>query len=102
MRCAKTGLVFVAGTFLRIPFSDRKYLTNFIRESGGVTIEFMSELLRRKTVKVAVSEIKNFEQSKSLRLIEKPSELTVTSSTQTLTSTILDNKFQTLASNYHL
>lgn len=87
---AETGVLLVAGTLLRIPFSDRKYFSNLIKGSGGVTIEYVTELLKTKKVQISISEIKNFAQSKNRYLIDKPSELKVTLPTQNLTFKILD------------
>jgi hypothetical protein len=87
---AETGALFVAGTLLRIPFSDRKYLSTVVKESGAVTIEYFSELLIRKTISLTTSEITDFKQSSSRHLIDKPSELTVTVSNQTMKFKILD------------
>lgn len=87
---AETGVLFVAGTLLRIPFSDRKYFSTFVKESGAVTIEYVSELLKRKTISLTTSEITDLTQSTSRHLIDKPSELTVTLSNQILKFKILD------------
>ena len=87
---ADTGVLFVAGTLLRIPFSDRKYLSSFVKESGAVTIEYFSELLIRKAIRLTTSEITAIKQSSSRQLIDKPSELTVTTSNQTIKFRILD------------
>ncbi|MFC0773263.1 hypothetical protein [Terrimonas alba] len=93
---AEIGVLFVAGTFLRIPFSDRKYFSNLIRESGVVTIEYVTELLKRRTVQIIISEVKDFRQSKSRHLIDKLSELTVTLPTEILTFKILDKNEEAL------
>jgi hypothetical protein len=87
---AETGVLFVAGSLLRIPFSDRKYFSTLVKESGAVTIEYFSELLKRKTINLTTSEITDFTQSTSRHLIDKPSELTVTISNQLLKFKILD------------
>ena len=87
---AETGVLFVAGTLLRIPFSDRKYLSTVVKESGAVTIEYFSELLKRKTISLTTSEITDFTQSTSRNLINKPSELTVTRANQIFKFKILD------------
>ena len=87
---AETGVLFVAGALLRIPFSDRKYFSTVVKESGAVTIEYFSELLKRKTISLTTSEITDFTQSTSRHLIDKPSELTVTLSNQILKFKILD------------
>jgi hypothetical protein len=87
---AETCVVFVAGSLLRIPFSDRKYFSNVIKESGAVTIEYFSELLKQKSITLTNSEITNFVQSPSQNFIDKPSELTVTVSNQILKFKILD------------
>lgn len=87
---AQTGVLFVAGSLLRIPFSDRKYFSNLVKETGAVTIEYFSELLRRKTINLTTSEITDFTQSTSRHLIDKPSELTVTMANQILKFKILD------------
>ncbi len=86
----ETGVLFVAGTFLRMPFSDRKYFSNLIKELGVVTVEYVTELLKHKTVQIKISEVKDFTQTKNRHLIDKPSELTVTLSTQSLIFKILD------------
>src|SRR5215813_4865427 len=41
---AETGVVAIAGTLLRIPFSDKKYFSKLIKEQGFVIIEYMTEL----------------------------------------------------------
>lgn len=87
---AGTGVLLVAGTLLRIPFSDRKYFSTVVKESGAVTIEYFSELLKRKTIRLATSEITDFTQSPGRHLIDKPSELKVTRANQTLKFKILD------------
>jgi len=87
---AEMGVLFVAGTLLRIPFSDRKYFSAFVKEAGGVKIEYFSELLIHKTISLTTSEITNFTQSTTRSLIEKPSELIVTTSKETLKFKILD------------
>ena len=87
---AETGVLFVVGTLLRIPFSDRKYLSTVVKESGVVTIEYFSELLIRKTISLTTSEITGFTQSTSRHLIDKPSELIVTVANQSLKFKILD------------
>lgn len=87
---AEIGVLLIAGTFLRIPFSDRKYFSKFIKESGKVTIEYVTELLKVKTVQISISEIKDFKQPKSRNLIDMPSELRVTLPTQSLIFKILD------------
>ncbi len=87
---AETGVLFVAGSLLRIPFSDRKYLSAVVKESGAVTIEYFSELLKRKTISLTTSDITGFTQSSSRKLIDKPSELTVIVSNETLKFKILD------------
>ncbi|NTS40909.1 hypothetical protein HRG84_08315 [Flavisolibacter sp. BT320] len=87
---AMNGVVFVAGSLLRIPFSDKKYFSTYIKESGAVTIEYFSELLKRKTINLTTSEITDFTQSTSQNLIDKPSELTVTIANQILKFKILD------------
>ena len=87
---AETGVLFIAGTFLRIPFSNRKYFATVIKDKGLVTIEFVTELLKRKTIQIAISEIKDISQSKSRSLINKPSELTLTLSNHALKFNILD------------
>ena len=85
---AGTGVLFVAGNFLGIPFSDRKYFSGLVKESGVLTIEYVSELLKRKTIKIALSEVTDFSQSKS--------SLTVTLPNETLTFKILDRNVETL------
>ena len=87
---AQSGVLFIAGSLLRIPFSDRKYLSKVVKKSGTVTIEYFSELLKRKTVSLTTSDITDFTQSTSRRLIGKPRELVVTLSNQTLEFKILD------------
>lgn len=87
---AETGVLFVAGTFLRLPFSDIKYFSSLIKGSGVVKIEYVTELLKRKTIQIEVSDVKDFKQSTSRHLIDKPSELTVTLSTKSLIFKILD------------
>lgn len=87
---AQTGILFVAGSLLRVPFSDRKYLSTVGEKSGAVTIEYFSELLRRKTISLTTSDITDFTQSTSRHLIDKPGELTVTAAKQTLKFKILD------------
>lgn len=87
---AETGILFIAGTLLRIPFSDRKYFSTFVKESGAMTIEYFSELLIRKTISLTTSEITYFTQSTTRSLIDKPSELTVTTTNETLKFKILD------------
>ena len=87
---AETGVLFVAGSLLRMPFSDRKYLSAVVKESGAVTIEYFSELLKRKTISLTTSDITGFTQSSSRKLLDKPSELTVTVSNETLKFKILD------------
>ena len=93
---AETGILFVAGTLLRIPFSDRKYFSTVVKESGAVTIEYFSELLKRKTISLTASEIADFTQSPSLHLIDKPSELKVTTANQILKFKILDKTTQVI------
>lgn len=88
---AQTGLLFIAGSLLRVPFSDRKYLSTVVEKSGTVTIEYFSELLKRKTISLATADITDFTQSTSRRLIDKPEELSVTASNQTLKFKILDD-----------
>ena len=90
---AKTGVLIVGGSLLRIPFSDRKYFSSLARESGVLTITYVSELLKRKVIKIDISEIKGLTQSKSDRLIDKPSELLVTLPNQTLSFKILEKNF---------
>ncbi len=87
---ADTAVLFVAGTILRTPFSDRKYFTDIIKEPGIITIKYVTELLRSKSVQIIVSEIKELKQSKSKNLIDKPSELTVLLLTHSLTFKILN------------
>jgi len=89
---AETGVLFVAGSFLRIPFSDRKYFSTVVKESGAVTIEYFSELLKRNTIHLTISEITDFTQSTSRHLKDKPSELTVTTAKQIWKFKILDKK----------
>jgi hypothetical protein len=55
-----------------------------------LTIEYFSELLKRKTISLTTSEITDFTQSISRHLIDKPSELTVTIADQILKFKILD------------
>jgi hypothetical protein len=87
---AETGVLFVAGTLLRIPFSDKKYFSTVVKESGAVTIEYFSELLKRNTISLLTSEITAFTQSSCRNIFDKPSELTVSVSNQTLKFKILD------------
>lgn len=87
---AQSGVLFIAGSLLRIPFSDRKYFSTVVKNSGMITIEYFSELLKRKTISLTSSDITNFTQSTSRRLIDKPRELVVTLSNQTLEFKILD------------
>ena len=87
---AEAGVLFVAGTLLRIPFSGRKYLSTVVKASGAVTIEYFSELLKRKTISLTTSDITEFAQSTSRHLIDKPSELVVIASNQILNFKILD------------
>lgn len=89
---AQSGVLFIAGSLLRIPFSDRKYLSTVVKNSGTVTIEYFSELLKRKTISLTTADITDITQSTSRRLIDKPSELVVTLSNQTLEFKILDKK----------
>jgi len=86
----ETAVFLVAGSLLRVPFSDRKYFLTLTIESGVISIEYFTELLNRKVIKLTNSEILRFEQSVSQKFIEKPSELVVTSETQNLTFQILD------------
>jgi hypothetical protein len=37
---AETGVLFVAGSLLRIPFSNRKYFSAIVKNSGAVRIEY--------------------------------------------------------------
>lgn len=87
---AETGVLFVAGSLLRIPFSDRKYFSTLVKESGVVTIEYFSELLKRKTINLTISEITGLTQSVGRNLIDKPSELTLSISNQHIRFKILD------------
>ncbi len=87
---AETGVLFVAGTLLRIPFSDKRYFSTVVKESGTVVIEYYSELLRRKTIFLTTSEITDCTQSTSRHLIDKPSELTLTIPGQVLKFMILE------------
>ena len=87
---AQSGVLFIAGSLLRIPFSDRKYLSTVVKNSGTITIEYFSELLKRKTISLTPSDITDFTQSTSRRLFDKPRELVVTLSNQKLEFKILD------------
>ncbi|TWI77975.1 hypothetical protein IQ13_4218 [Lacibacter cauensis] len=87
---AETAALFVAGTLLRLPFSQRKYFSTVVKESGAVTIEYFSELLIRKTIRLTTSEITDFKQLVSRHLIDKPSEMTVTIVNQTMKFILLD------------
>lgn len=89
---AETGVLFMAGAFFRIPFSKKKYLANLLKESEAVTVEYVTELLRLRTIRIASSEITDFNQSKSIRLIDKPSGLTINLLEETLTFEILDKR----------
>lgn len=87
---AETGVLFVAGSLLRTPFSGRKYFLNLVNKPGIVTVEYYTELLQRKTVSLSTTEITEFMQSASRRLIDKTSELRVTIADETLEFIILD------------
>lgn len=87
---AKVGVLLVIGTLLRIPFSGKKYFSNIKKESGQVTLEYLSELLRRKRITLATSEIRQVSQSKIKNLFDKPSTLSVALQDQTLKFMVLD------------
>ena len=91
---AEAGVLCVAGTLLRLPFSDKKYFSTLVKDSGVVRIEYFSELIKRKTISLKTSEIIDLTQNKTTHLIDKPSELTVTLSNQVLTFKILDKTTQ--------
>ena len=87
---ADIAVLFVTGTILRTLFSDRKYFSDIIKKPGVITVKYVTELLRSKSVQIVVSEIKDLKQSKSKNLIDKPSELIVSLPTKSLTFKILD------------
>ena len=93
---AETGVVAIAGTLLRIPFSDKKYFSKLIKEQGFVIIEYMTELSKRKHVELTISEIKDFSQSRNRYLIDLPSELIATLPDRTLIFSVLDKKREVL------
>ena len=89
---AQTGVVLTCGSYLGIFSSRRKYYLNLVKETGSITIEYFTQILKRKVVKIDITEIKEFSQSRSKRIIDQPSELEVTLDSQTLTFTILDKQ----------
>jgi hypothetical protein len=89
---AEAGVLLIAGTLLRLPFSDRKYFSAIIKESGAVTIEYFSELLKRKTVHLTTSEITDFTRSTGRRLVDKPAQLNMFIANQTILTFIILEK----------
>lgn len=87
---AELTVLLVAGTLLRIPFSEKKYFSSLAKETGTVTIEYFSELLQRKTIILTRAEITSFEQSTSSRFLDKPSGLTVSIPQEVLEFTLLN------------
>jgi hypothetical protein len=87
---AETGALFAVGPLINVPFSNRKYFSALIKNSDIVTIEYISELVARKTVELTTSKITDCAQSTSQSLIDKPSELIVSMSNEILKFQILD------------
>lgn len=87
---AEVGVLLVAGTLLRIPFSNRKYFSSVIKEPGVITIKYFSELLKRKSISWNTADMIGYTQSASRSLLVKPTELTITLKNKVLKFVILD------------
>jgi hypothetical protein len=97
---AEFSVAFVCGTLLRIPFSDVKYFLRLVEDSETVSIEYFSELMQKKKIELKATDIERISQSDGRRLIDKPSDLTVSLPDQILTFKILKKISLKLDSKY--
>jgi hypothetical protein len=77
-----------------------KYFLRLVEDSETVSIEYFSELMQKKKIELKATDIERISQSDGRRLIDKPSDLTVSLPDQILTFKILKKISLKLDSKY--
>ena len=75
---ATTILILVAGASLRNAFSDAKFFVSLTKDENGLSIDYLTPLLRPKTLIVPLTAVKTFTLSSGKRIVDKPTQLKLT------------------------
>ena len=81
---AVTGILAVAGSMLRVPFSNIKYFCKLHTKGNAISIDYLNPLLKHKTIEITLEQIEKFSLSTSKRLINKPTILELTIADETI------------------
>ncbi|HEX7846718.1 MAG TPA: hypothetical protein VF476_13030 [Chitinophagaceae bacterium] len=87
---AETAVLLVAGSLLRLPFSGRKYFQSLMKDPEIIIINYVTPIMRMKSVRIPLTAMQELSYSKSKNFIDKPSRLTIKFTDQIITIDILN------------